>query len=59
MSADKNPYGDQKGIPLTHQEADFFAWARATEFKRRETLTDSEVKEIEASEQALRDRMNS
>lgn len=59
MTASKNPYGTDEGIPIKGKEPEFFQWAREQELKSREHLPDELQKKREESEQALRDRMNS
>jgi len=56
---DKNPYLEPDGTPIEGKEPEAFAWGRAYELKRRESLPEAERKSIEESEQALARRMQS
>jgi hypothetical protein len=54
-----NPFMGEDGFPMKDKANEFFEWARAQELERRKSLSQDEVANLEASEQALARRMNS
>jgi hypothetical protein len=58
-SSTTNPFANPNGDPIEGKEAEFFAWGRAKELKRRQHLSKEELAGLVAAEDALAQRMNS
>jgi hypothetical protein len=55
----QNPYADENGRPKTGKMHQFFKWQCEQEDKKRKGLTTQQLKELEAKDKHLHDKMNS